>query len=680
MVEIPQYTRQIIAEPESRTKVNIKEPDTFSDRGYMRERSKIVSEFSKDMAETFVEMKNTRDQGIVDEYMNQFSIASSDAIKKFQEKYKGANAQQIIKAYNDWQEQYFADHTGFNQNTTDNTLFLENQEQINSAREQMKKSLPRVINNLSAYSARELEDYRNNQFNARIEFLAEDLSNENDMNNIASLKNNIMDNLNQRYSGQSPEFLKQQSRRIIGAAMATNIANGMDENPILSLQKLNNKFFIDDLDNDTVKKLKHSAVKSYIEWRAQGLANDRANNYSTNSQPPEEIYETILPILKEFNEETVRAEVVDKADKKYNDIMAKQNAAQASFNNNITLNTSKALYTMYDPNSSDLEKEDANDKLNNIILSAVNGDQSTRNMFEIVKYAHQGSTEYFDELKRLDELEDNLILLKRKREGEFAEADLVKDYDEWNKEKAMEQLVDSPLYKKVQISKSQIDYDRSRVAEYIDRINHGDYKDLSSFDFTNMHPVSIFDVIERINQETEYNNFKNEVKTKSGNGFKVDEEIRKSYKSQTGATPDDSPFIYNMYRDEMKDMIRLYANQKKSYPTQEDISDISRLAWANLSNREPAQLSLLNIAGQEKEIKKDLITDSGSIYVSAIDLKDKFIEEFNRDKYLDTLDETQKEELADYLIVGNYNAASQLIKDNISYEEKRYNPKFSFVY
>lgn len=225
MVQIPEYNERIIANPEARSSVNIKQPSEFSDVSYLNRINTNLSQAEREQAKVMFDMKKDRDQGIVNEFLNQYSMARTEKLNELKEKYKGANAQGIMDEFKRWQEDYYTSHVGYSDLARDGALYLENKEQMKGARDALLKSAPSDINSLSLYAASELESYKKNQFNARVEMEAMDLAGETDADNIANKIAMLSENIDDFYGDQSPEFKAYTKRKLIDQAMTTNIAN-----------------------------------------------------------------------------------------------------------------------------------------------------------------------------------------------------------------------------------------------------------------------------------------------------------------------------------------------------------------------------------------------------------------------------------------------------------------------
>lgn len=222
---IPEYNERIIANPESRPQINLNLPKELSDTSHIDRMANKISNFQKEETEILLDMKKERDDGIVDEFMNIYNTDRIAKITELKEKYKGANAQGIVDEFKKWQDDYYTSHLGFSSANEDGTLYLENDEQIKSAREQLARNLPTEINSLSTYAATELENYRQNQFTARTQFAVDDLADERDVNNIAMGIGNIYSMVNEHYKGESEEYKRYVAGKLVNESLSVNVAD-----------------------------------------------------------------------------------------------------------------------------------------------------------------------------------------------------------------------------------------------------------------------------------------------------------------------------------------------------------------------------------------------------------------------------------------------------------------------
>ena len=79
-MHIPQYEQRIIANPAKRTQVNLKEPDTFRDTSSLNRVTKRIEQSANLGGDVYLDMKRQRDQGIVDEFTNQYNVAKVEKV------------------------------------------------------------------------------------------------------------------------------------------------------------------------------------------------------------------------------------------------------------------------------------------------------------------------------------------------------------------------------------------------------------------------------------------------------------------------------------------------------------------------------------------------------------------------------------------------------------------------
>ena len=157
-------------------------------------------------------------------------------------------------------------------------MYLENDEQINSAREQLAKGLPTEINSLSTYAATELENYRKNQFTARTQFAVDDLADERDVNNIAMGIGNIYDMVNEHYRGESEEYKKYVAGTLVNESLSVNVADMIASGETLDQlslaeQMLKEGVVADNLTNKTKATLSEKLREKQMKILGKMLAN-----------------------------------------------------------------------------------------------------------------------------------------------------------------------------------------------------------------------------------------------------------------------------------------------------------------------------------------------------------------------------------------------------------------------
>ena len=290
---IPEYNQRIIANPESRPQVNLNQPKELGDTSYIDRMTKRVTNFQKEENQILLDMKKERDEGIVNEFMNQYSTARVEKINELKEKYKGANAQGIVDEFKKWQDDYYTSRLGFSSSNDDGTLYLENDEQIKSAKEQLARNLPTEINSLSTYAATELEGYRQNQFTARTQFAVDDLADERDVNNIAMGIDNIYKMVNDYYDGESEEFKRYTAGKLVNESLSVNVADMIAagetlEQLNLAEQMLKEGVVADNLTNktkaDLSEKLREKQMKILGKMLATGGTSSKGSGKGNSTK------------------------------------------------------------------------------------------------------------------------------------------------------------------------------------------------------------------------------------------------------------------------------------------------------------------------------------------------------------------------------------------------------------
>ena len=272
---IPEYTNRIIADTARSQGVSIREPEGLANLPARAERQgKEFMQGVGELADVYLDMKQERDAGIADQFLNEFTMAKDLKVQELREKYNGGNASGIIGAYNEWQRDYLNSRKG---KTEDGKLYLENDEQIAMVEKAFAQDLVKSANTMSAYVASELKSYKNTQYAARDEMLMDELANEVDLNNMAITENMMRDNLIRRYPNQSKEFYDVQMKKKMQSALTANISNDMLTEPEYALAKLSNPYFKDKLGETETNKLLLKAGKVYMDREVDRISSERAN-------------------------------------------------------------------------------------------------------------------------------------------------------------------------------------------------------------------------------------------------------------------------------------------------------------------------------------------------------------------------------------------------------------------
>lgn len=271
---IPEYTNRVIADTARSQGISLREPETFAN---LPERvARQGKEFMQDVGElagAYVEMKRERDAGIVDQFLNEFTMAKALKVEELKQQYNGGNAEGIIAAYNDWQRDYLNSRKG---KTDDDKLYLENDEQIAMVDKAFGQDLAKSVNTMSAYVASELKSFNDKQYAARDEMLMDELSGEVDLNNMAITEDMLRDNLARRYPNQSKDFYNKQMKKKMKAAISANVKNDILMQPEYALEKLNNTYIQKKLGEDETNALTLEAGKNYVDREIDRISTEKA--------------------------------------------------------------------------------------------------------------------------------------------------------------------------------------------------------------------------------------------------------------------------------------------------------------------------------------------------------------------------------------------------------------------
>lgn len=718
MVEIPQYTQRLIAQPSRRTRVNIREPETFRDTNHLERQMKTLAGMSETATNTFVTMKKQRDAGIVNELMNQFTMERNEKLAEFQNKYKGKSAQEIIAAYNDWQEQYLINHMGFSQESTDDTLYLENDEQIEMARNQMRADLPRTINSLSAYAAKELDNYNKNQFSARIQLLIDQGSRENDLNNTQSISQNIAYLVGQQYAGESQEYRELMTRKLLKDMYASNISMDIGTNPLLSIQKLN--IFKDYIDPDVYQKLEVAALNSFVENTSTNNANSLFTNGESGNVVDPNTIDIIKPLLNKYGYDDIMEQIDNKTETKLNNLKAKQNEQRNKQNNEFLL---RATELIKEQKTADPERSAEIEQALFNMGSKQFGDSDFAHIITLLRDADEEATSFYEQDRVVQEQQDTLeaepeyayLSLQDVRTGRFVPkgkehflsvgTDNVEKepgkllsvfgikqdsflVDAINKKEgskevkrsidpkvakrlgfeqnekyltALEAIESNPNYKKVLDARDRIANESYAVSQIFKAIDDGRYKDITSFNIDKLHPANRMKVINYMNSRQRLNNFNGAMEEKTGKAFDFSSMAGNVYKDVTKGDPAKSPATKMLFEDELKNEISLYQEVNKRIPSMTDMKDLGIKAWAKMSNKSPNIVAVYSISSMEGTLAVNIQKETGVNAVNTNDMIAAFVGEINNNEYLKKYDEGTKNLIAEYIVYGNIDAAIVLL-------------------
>lgn len=309
-MKIPEYNRQASLDIAPRSNVSIKEPEIFRDTSSVERIGKQMLDTAEDMSNIYLDMKKERDNGIVNEFMNQFSLERVNKLNELKEQYKGANSEGIVDAYMEWQEDYIAKRTGFNQDMADGELYLENDEQIKAARDTFAKNLPSTVNSLSNYVAQELETYKTNQFEASVaNWTTQAVSDsEENLQNHLNMLDSVVDNY---YVGQPPEYIAQQKNKLKSNIYESRLNNAVLENPDNALILLQNDNYKNSLSADKLQTIEKAAINNWKSKIAGKMAS--ANTLNPDDVLTERDAKIISPYVEKYGKDRLEWDIVREA-------------------------------------------------------------------------------------------------------------------------------------------------------------------------------------------------------------------------------------------------------------------------------------------------------------------------------------------------------------------------------
>lgn len=541
-MKIPEYTQRITTDYTPTAKVRITEPEIFSDLSNVKRNQEKLFKTAEGLSDTYLSMKKRRDEGISNEFMLRFAEAEGQWLRENKDKFKGANAQGIVDAYSQWQEEYFGTRKGFSQSLPEGELYLENQEQIDFVQDQMRRKAVNTINSLSSYAAGELETYTNNQLSARVDLLVDDISNESDMNNITNDVEVLSEVIAQRYVGQSPEYLEVMTKKFVGSAIETNISNNMLTDPVLSIEKLQNDFFTGNLNEKTVGLLESNAVKSYIEKESDNIANAMLQGYSGNDIVDVKSWNKVLPTIEKYNVDTVKREILSKAAKKANLKKADKKVDDDNIVNNATIDVFKNLSIK---NNSAYSSEDRADASQNLIAGLQQLGMS-ENGTAIANFIIGTDTDYKSSVYALEEkkrMVSDLTKLKNFRPDVWAEGD----------EKKITELTNS-----IDEEQTRINNEAPLVGKYLQIINDNGYSDLQSIigsfgGLNKLHPINRAAVLDEFVTSLEFDKLAKEWQGKKSTT--IYDKMKKMFKEVSSVNAEDNPYAFNIFKKQMRDSL-----------------------------------------------------------------------------------------------------------------------------
>lgn len=638
-MRIPQYEQRIIADPAKRTQVNLKEPETFRDLSSLQRQTKSIEKTANLGADLYLDMKKQRDQGIVDEFTNQYNVEKINKVNELRTQYKGANSTKIVDEFSKWHNDYLATHLGIGTSGGKDTLILENDAQIEGAKRALADDLPTSINSLSSYAATELNNYRNHQFEGKIYGLADKLSKERDANNIGIYISTIEGSMASHYAGESAEYINMQSKKTISSALATNVRNDMASAPELAMIKLQNDVFAHHLSGDDINALEKEAVAAFEEKQSLDVAKARANNWTIDHTLSEEDFAAIKPILdRQGGADVILARINNSANTKKQSIALAQKQSEANYFNDSLYGIMGDLEVLSSAAYSDEQKASAQKDLSD-------------------RYAGLNQKGFFGKVmgKLITDTNDGVMAYASLKDGMHALRSTGMMYkDEAARQEYM--ALSEEKARQDQLIKN----DGARVNEMMNLIDKGDYTDFRSFDFTGMHPMSVATVLDKMRSEYRY---KKTEQLAAANGFDLKKQTSDAFKNISGIDAAHSPALYDSFKKAFKDNLLGYYKQHNTFPT--DVSELSRMAanaYGSMAEQDSVGLALMKTSQKAVAIRKNMLMDNK--FVSFEDLIKSIADEMTDDAY-DELDDNDKKDIAKQILGGNIYGATAFVKGSL---------------
>lgn len=638
-MRIPQYEQRIIADPAKRTQVNLKEPETFRDLSSLQRQTKSIEKTANLGADLYLDMKKQRDQGIVDEFTNQYNVEKINKVNELRTQYKGANSTKIVDEFSKWHNDYLATHLGIGPSGGATTLILENDEQIEGAKRALADDLPTSINSLSSYAATELNNYRNHQFEGKIYGLADKLSKERDANNIGIYISTIENSMVSHYAGESAEYINMQSKKTISSALATNVRNDMASSPELAMIKLQNNVFAHHLSGDDINALEKEAVAAFEEKQSLDVAKARAAGFSVDHTLSAESFAAIKPILdRQGGADVILARINNSANTKKQSIALAQRQSESNFLNDSMYSALSTMDILSSSQYSDEQKAEAQQNLSSIYSRLNQNGFSGKALGKLMTDTNDGVLEYA-------KLSDDMRSL-RSTGLMYRDETARQEYMALAAEKSRQN----------QLRKN----DSARIGEMMELIDRGDYTDFRSFDFTGMHPMSVATVLDKMRSEYRY---KKTEQLAAANGFDLKKQTSDAFKNVSGIDAAHSPALYDSFKKEFKDNLLGYYKQHNTFPM--DVSELSRMAanaYGSMAEQDSVGLALMKTSQKAVEIRSNMIKDNK--FVSFEDLIKSIADDMTDDAY-DELDDNDKKDVAKEILNGNIYGATAFVKGSL---------------
>lgn len=639
-MRIPQYEQRIIADPARRTQINITEPKEFSDTAHLNRMTKQGLDTATEFGEAYLEMKQQRDKGIVNEFGNIYETDKANKVAELRSKYKGANSTKMVDEFSKWHNDYLATHLGLGHEAGKDTLVLENDAQIEGARQLLANDLPTSINSLSSYAATELNEYAKNQFDGRMFLLQDKVSKERDENNLGIYVSSIKNGMADYYSGQSSEYIAMQSQKMIGSALATNVRNDLTNNPVLAIQKINNKVFTDNLSGDDINTLSTDIISALKETDSLKVAKARLDGKEISTALTPDELSVVAPFLgKHGGFEKYAAEVSHLAENKKMSLAIEQRNQE---NQAINSTNERVVKNMKLLNSNIISAEDRvrlEQDLNNTLsaLSSMGlGGQSLANVYNNA-YLGVNERTYWQEQWNRYASKTSPITNPEERAKAYQARDKLRDINK------------------------RIKQEYGIVTEIINRIKNNEYSDFRDLGIEQLHGYNQFVVLEALAENNKYKRFEVEA---GRDGFKVDKTCSDYFTKTSKTKPEDNP-LYRRYKQEFKDAVLIYKKNNGKYPDDVALLQLSREAYNSAQTGSKTYIDIVDIADDIPSIREDVKKDNGVI--SDNEVLQKVTLKMTAKDVFGVLNVDEIEEVANLIINGRLEQAERYMKGIIDY-------------
>lgn len=543
MVQIKEYTQREGLQPVNRGALSIQKPRIMAE-GKGLELSSKPLDTAYQLAKLGVEMKERRDDAMVSEFANQYTVEEAKQINNFKQNYQGLNAHKIMDKYNEWRDEYLAKYSSYDNNSDDDNehVYLENAEQVKKMKDSMARSHVSTINSLSNYIGSQEEMARKNALTASIQGEVEKISLEDIPENIELYGDNIKANLSALYKGQSEEFINQKAKSMMNAAVSGNLMYRAAENPTEAIMLFNNPVFKNNMDIKTKKAARDSLLKMFIEHQGTELGKQNAGQESNYA--PDSIYQT--EFFDGVNVDSIKKQIVEKSNKVSVELLATADNENKMFRSRVQAQ----FYAAQDMIQKALEAQENAKDNDEALAAATMLQEANERMADVTTSAMavQGGAEL---MKLLDDTEDEyktFYSMNNRLEGYVGKANELSGemFFDWSKE-------ERELYETY--NNRRLDH-IGLFETLIDSINNGEYSSVDEIpEFREYGPEQKRQIIKAIGDRNLYDATIAKAKAKSPADYegKIDELYSNRYGKKT-----DNPVWYNLFKKNMSQHIISY--------------------------------------------------------------------------------------------------------------------------